>query len=253
MGVGDYRGSTFLSRLANYHPTRFTKFAWLDVAYKPPTGEPFSAEAVNEATEKALGYPIFGYWLFFRDDDAGRMIDEHVCNAPVLSHFQSSGSFTLAKRPQRESMVSLRFAADDEFAKNTMCPIGACRSYFEKGGTCATADWVQDGEIDTYRRIMDEAGGYAPCLNWYKAQMANINTPDEKEIKEEDKHIRLPALLVCSSYPATTNYTAEEGTDHMRKRPHRSPRHASGANAAILQGSHGQRIGRGTLVPAGEG
>ena len=76
------KGSNFLSRLANYHSNRFTKLVWLDVAYKAPTGEIFSPEAINEATEKPLGYPIFGYWLFFRDDDAGRIIDEHVCFSP---------------------------------------------------------------------------------------------------------------------------------------------------------------------------
>ena len=187
------RGSNFLYRLANYHPQRFTKFAWLDIAYNPPTNDSFSAEAINEATEKELGYPIFGYWLFFRDDDAGRIIDEHVCGAPSSS---LHSSVTLADRRQRESMVSLRFAADPEFAKDTMWPIGACRSYFEKGGTCAVADWVEEGEIDTYRKIMNEAGGYAPCLNWYQAQMANLNTPDDKEVQEEDRHIRVPALLV---------------------------------------------------------
>ena len=81
--------------------------------------------------------------------------------------------------------------------KNTMCPIGACRSYFEKApATCAIADWVDEGEIEIYEKIMNE-GGYAATLNWYKAQMANLNTPDEAEIVEEDKQDKVPALLVC--------------------------------------------------------
>lgn len=29
-------------------------------------------------TTKALGYPIFGYWLFFNDADAGKVMDDHV-------------------------------------------------------------------------------------------------------------------------------------------------------------------------------
>lgn len=72
------RGSILLSRLANYHPTRFTKFAWIDVAYQPPTDQKFSVEAINEMTTKALGYPIFAYWLFFNDADAGKLMDDHV-------------------------------------------------------------------------------------------------------------------------------------------------------------------------------
>ena len=61
----------------NYHPSRFTKFAFLDIAYNPPSG-PFSIDAINEATEKGLGYPIFGYWHFFNDEDAGKIMDDHV-------------------------------------------------------------------------------------------------------------------------------------------------------------------------------
>ena len=71
------RGSSLLSRLANYHPSRFSKYAWLDVGYRPPAG-PFDLDAINKMTEQNLGYPIFGYWHFFNDEDAEDMMNNHV-------------------------------------------------------------------------------------------------------------------------------------------------------------------------------
>jgi len=33
---------------------------------------------VNDATERMLGYPIFGYWHFFNSDDAASLMDRNV-------------------------------------------------------------------------------------------------------------------------------------------------------------------------------
>lgn len=71
------RGSRLISRLANYFPERFLKFAFLDVAYQPPTGN-FNVDAINDMSEKMLGYPIFGYWYFFNDAEAAGLMDRNV-------------------------------------------------------------------------------------------------------------------------------------------------------------------------------
>ena len=72
------RGSLFLSRLATYYPDRFTKFCWIDVGYNVPTGEEFSIDAVDEMAKQIIGWPIFGYWHFFNDEDAGPLMDRNV-------------------------------------------------------------------------------------------------------------------------------------------------------------------------------
>ena len=76
-GLG-HRGSFLLSRLANYFPERFTKFAWLDVGYVAPSTEEFFVDAINEVSQQLLGYPIFRYWHFFNDADAGELMDKNV-------------------------------------------------------------------------------------------------------------------------------------------------------------------------------
>lgn len=71
------RGSFLVSRLANYFPERFLKFVFLDVAYQPPTG-PFNLDAINDMSEKMLGYPVFGYWYFFNSADAAELMNRNV-------------------------------------------------------------------------------------------------------------------------------------------------------------------------------
>ena len=78
------RGSVFLSRVANYFPSRFLGFAFLDVPYNPP-GVQFDVEAINKSTTESLGYPIYGYWPFFLDADAGEILNTHV-SAPSFRH-----------------------------------------------------------------------------------------------------------------------------------------------------------------------
>lgn len=71
------RGSFLVSRLANYFPERFLKFVFLDIAYQVPTGH-LDVDAINDMSEKMLGYPVFGYWKFFNSADAAELIDRNV-------------------------------------------------------------------------------------------------------------------------------------------------------------------------------
>ena len=94
-------------------------------------------------------------------------------------------------------MNSLFFPADPDSAKETMCPPGATRDYITSGKTQPLASWISPQEISNYNEIFaPENGGYGPSLNWYKAQIANLNTIDDAEVPEERYHLQVPALLV---------------------------------------------------------
>lgn len=71
------RGSFLLSRMANYFPDRFLKFAWLDTAYQAPSGT-FDIKALNHMLEKLLGYQAFAYWYFIQEPDAAELMDRDV-------------------------------------------------------------------------------------------------------------------------------------------------------------------------------
>ena len=77
-GLCECRGSFVLSRLANYYPERFIKFCWMDVGYAVPTGKVWDTDAIDKIAEQILGAPIFGYWHFFNDEDAGPLMERDV-------------------------------------------------------------------------------------------------------------------------------------------------------------------------------
>lgn len=74
------RGSFLLSRLANYNPKRFSAYIFIDHGYIVP-GQGLKTEViknVNDSVQASLGFSIFGYFLFFDEDDASSMMDKHV-------------------------------------------------------------------------------------------------------------------------------------------------------------------------------
>jgi soluble epoxide hydrolase/lipid-phosphate phosphatase len=78
--VSDSSGSPLLSRLLNYYPLRFEAAVFIDIGYSaPPLAlNVTDIEAINNKTFQALGYSIFGYWLFFDEPDAADITDAHV-------------------------------------------------------------------------------------------------------------------------------------------------------------------------------
>ena len=71
------RGSSLLSRLANYHPERINAYVFLDVGYSAPNPN-FSIDEVNEMSTQIIGYPILGYWIFYNSADAAELLERKV-------------------------------------------------------------------------------------------------------------------------------------------------------------------------------
>lgn len=73
-------GSPLLGRLANYFPSRFLAYAFLDIGYyvAPITLTLPDIEAANKQTLASLGYSVFGYWLFYNEPEAPGIFNSHV-------------------------------------------------------------------------------------------------------------------------------------------------------------------------------
>ena len=81
-----FRGSALLSRLARYYfeDERFVAFGFLAVACMPPDPD-FDLHRTNTITKEVLGYELLGYHLFFAEEEAGQMINDHVSTSSLLS------------------------------------------------------------------------------------------------------------------------------------------------------------------------
>jgi hypothetical protein len=72
------RGCSVVSRLCNLYPERLIALAFLAVGYVAPAPE-FNLPHALTMTKQAFGYELVGYWLFFAEDGADKLIETHVC------------------------------------------------------------------------------------------------------------------------------------------------------------------------------
>jgi soluble epoxide hydrolase/lipid-phosphate phosphatase len=209
------RGSFLLSRLANYHPERFSAYVFLDHGYVAP-GRGLSTVAIqhiNSAVQAKLGFSIFGYFLFFDEEDASKLLDEHV-NFQTLQVLTCQTLTAL----QPESVESLYFSTNDEIDKKYKGAPGGLRTWLTEGKTTALPAYltsevrflaVMHGGFNLAHIEQDhkyyqhafsiEKGGYGSAINWYKASLRGINDEDEKSMSN---------FLLCSVSPVLSPSTS---------------------------------------------
>ncbi|KAF5560454.1 epoxide hydrolase [Fusarium phyllophilum] len=179
VGVAHDWGCFLLSRLANYHPDRFSAYVYIDHGYMPP-GRSLTTAAVqhiNKLVEAKLGFSILGYFLLFDDDDAPTLLDEHS-----------------------ESVESLYFSTDEEITKKYKGALGGLRSWLTEGKTTELPAYLTSEDHKHYEHAFaKEKGGYGAAINWYRAGLRNINEEDERNITADAHVLTHPTLLIAST------------------------------------------------------
>ncbi|EXK27564.1 hypothetical protein FOMG_15807 [Fusarium oxysporum f. sp. melonis 26406] len=187
VGVAHDWGCFLLSRLANYHPERFSAYAYIDHGYMAP-GRSLTTAAVqhiNRSVEEKLGFSILGYFLFFDDEDAPRLLDEHA--------------------------KSLYFTTDEEINKKYKGALGGLRSWLTEGKTTKLPAHLTSEDRKHYEHAFSkEKGGYGPAINWYRASLRNINEEDERKITTAAHVLTHPTLLIASTNVITATMNIPE-------------------------------------------
>ncbi|KLO92340.1 hypothetical protein CEK26_002719 [Fusarium fujikuroi] len=179
VGVAHDWGCFLLSRLANYHPDRFSSYVFIDHGYMPP-GRSLTTAAVqqiNRSVEAKLAFSILGYFLLFDDDDAPGLLDEHS-----------------------ESVECLYFSTDEKITKKYKGALGGLRSWLTEGKTTKLPAYLTSEDHKHYEHsFFKEKGGYGPAINWYRAGLRNINKEDEQKITAAAHNLTHPTLLIAST------------------------------------------------------
>jgi soluble epoxide hydrolase / lipid-phosphate phosphatase len=214
------RGSFLLSRLANYHPERFSAYAFIDHGYSAPGHSLTTAviQHINSSVQANLGFSIFGYFLFFNEEDAPKLLDEHVSSFQTLQILTCQTLTTL----QSESVESLFFATDNEINKKYKGAPGGFRTWLTEGKTADLPAYLtsevkflavmhgvsklayMEQDHKHYQHAFSfEKGGYGPGTNWYRAGLRNINEEDEKSMYHFPLYPVSPFLSHSISSPET--------------------------------------------------
>lgn len=127
------RGSFLLSRLANYHPERFSAYAFIDHGYSAPGNSLTTAvvKHIDSSVQANLGFSIFGYFLVFNEENAPKLLDEHVIPLQNLQILTGQKLTPL----QSASVESLFFATDNEINKKYKGAPGGFRTWLIEGKT----------------------------------------------------------------------------------------------------------------------
>ncbi|CAG8960998.1 hypothetical protein HYFRA_00002538 [Hymenoscyphus fraxineus] len=172
LGVGHDWGSFLQSRLANYYPSRIKKCVFLDVGYLPPgsamTRE--TAKILNTMTKKQVGYCCFGYPLFFDEDGATKLMEDNI-----------------------DSVIPLFFTRDEEIVKEYIGAEGGTRKWLEGKMTTELPSFFTPEDQEHFRKYFST--GFSGPVNWWRAQIHDINHEDEKDLSKE---LEQPVLIVCA-------------------------------------------------------
>ncbi|KAG8533950.1 uncharacterized protein KY384_001692 [Bacidia gigantensis] len=189
----DTRGSILLSRVVTYYPNLSSKYVFLDIGYSPPplllTAK--GIDALNAETLATEGYEPSGYWAFFNQTGAGKILNDH-----------------------QDSFWSVMYTNDDPtYWKTVYGPTGALKAFVEANKRAPTGGFVSVKDNAIHDRIFAaDKGGYEPTLNHYRALYRDLNAVDEKVIPTSAANITKPVLLLTATNdPIGTPKRAEQG------------------------------------------
>ncbi|TVY15126.1 Bifunctional epoxide hydrolase 2 [Lachnellula arida] len=191
VGVAHDWGSFLLSRMANFHPGLFSKYVFVDVGYSP-LGQGLTrknVEFINAMVQQHMGFSVFGYFLFFDEKDAAEIMDKNI-----------------------DSVESLFHVEDDELKKKYMGAPGGTRTWFEAGMTAPKPAYLTaEDQADFRKEFAPSKGGFAPAINWYRAQLHDINAVDEKGLFPSCTNIMSQLLILEAEIPQE-NYKLQQPT-----------------------------------------
>ncbi|KAG5649851.1 hypothetical protein H0H81_001770 [Sphagnurus paluster] len=154
IAIGHDWGSILVSRLANYHPDRFIAFGFLAAGYAAP--EDVTFEQLFEITKSFAGRELFGYWLFFNEDQAHQIIEKNI-----------------------DSFYSLLVAEDAELWDSDFAPTSGLRTWVEADKRTTVASYLTEEEVNDHKRALLQGGLQAP-LNWYRVRVRGLDVQDIK-------------------------------------------------------------------------
>ncbi|KAG5633915.1 hypothetical protein H0H81_004432 [Sphagnurus paluster] len=170
---GIYKGSIFVSRIANYYPGRFIALAFLAVGYFPYSGE--TLEQIHASTKKLFGRQLFGYWDYFGEDDCHKSIEKNI-----------------------DSFYSMVVPEDPKIWATHVTPAGALKAWVEANKNTTVASYLSEEEIKAHKEALLQ-GGLGGPLNWYKVQTSGLDIEDGKNLTPEQKLVHQPVFFAATT------------------------------------------------------
>ena len=173
--IGHDWGAYLAQRFYMIHTSLCAGLVTMSAAIIPLATQPFNLEAMNKATEKALGMPAYAYWELFLSDEGVKLMESrpdslwHALHGDGRDWMEKiccvRGSMQQFLEGNRQDNPLRPYATDEKFKAQWM----------------ASHDPAKGG------------GGLLSPTNWYRVQEQNVNLPIEAKLSPE---IEKPYLFV---------------------------------------------------------
>ncbi|KAM3421846.1 Bifunctional epoxide hydrolase 2 [Cercospora zeina] len=169
--IGHDWGSYFAQRVYMLNGERSVGVVTLNVAWMPPSTDPFDLDSFNALTTKVIGYPLYAYWNLFADPKVGDVMDDRL-----------------------ESVWHAIHGDEDEWMKKLFCAHGAIRDFITEGRTdVPLKPYAKDKKLHDEWIAQKKATGTTSQCAWYRATNENYQLETEKTL---DGKVHTPYLFI---------------------------------------------------------
>ncbi|KAJ3469987.1 hypothetical protein MRS44_000086 [Fusarium solani] len=175
VGIGHDFGATLLSRIAAYHPDRWSSLVFLVVG-PPKLGTPFDVDMINKMTKEFLGFEMLGYIPWIADSATSSTLENHA-----------------------EAAMSLIFCRDRQAWDEWFHPLGMMKQFVTEDRRLTIGPWYTEELQKEHLKAFGVSDGYKGASRWYRMWVDNLFAPDEKGF--DDFQISQPALFVVPQEP----------------------------------------------------
>ncbi|KAJ6178266.1 Alpha beta hydrolase fold protein [Penicillium mononematosum] len=176
--IGHDWGSILAQRFWLWKPELCVGIAMLNVAYQPPTAQPFDLTAVNAEFERVTGYPLYAYWELFIADDGALLVDEHLDRFWEVMH-----------------------GAREHWMRDIFCVRNAMRSFLEGNEKIELKEYAKSGKRwkEEWFKSVQGGGGLTSAMCSYKPMVYNLDFDAENALPAGRARVTVPAFFLgCS-------------------------------------------------------
>ncbi|KAJ7183540.1 alpha/beta-hydrolase [Mycena filopes] len=171
--IGHDWGCALTSGLATFYPSRFAGFAFLALGYLQPNPE-FEIEAFYAGFAAIAGHDCFGYWHFFKEDGADKVIADHI-----------------------DAFMSILYPQEAKSWLTDMAPRDKLKEWVVSDRVTPPPSYLTQADFDRQKAELLK-GGLAGPLCWYKQYATGVVVEDDKLVPKENHVIKQPVFFAAT-------------------------------------------------------
>ena len=171
--LGHDWGSIMAQRMYNFHSDRVSGVVTMNIAYTPPSGQPFHLEQINSMMTQLIGYGPVWYWYLFTSPEGVRIVDDHI------------ESFFTALHGKPETM------------KDIFCTEDGIKNYLLDNRKQDVQPYATKEMREEFVGRMSRDGFTGPLL-WYNAMLEGLHLETEKKVLNETTVVKVPMLFIAA-------------------------------------------------------